>query len=69
MDCGEDNPVVLDFDHVRGVKKRNVGELARRAYSLETLITEIDKCEVRCANCHRCATAKRAGYFRYNEVS
>jgi hypothetical protein len=58
VDCGERDPVVLDFDHVRGVKKAGVCFLANiGTASLETLRAEIEKCEVRCANCHRRKTA------------
>lgn len=60
VDCGEQDPIVLDFDHVRGVKRAGVSVLVNMATaSLETLKTEIDKCEVRCANCHRRRTAKQ----------
>jgi C1A family cysteine protease len=48
VDCGESNSVVLDFDHVKGEKVSNI-----------SIQKEIDKCEVRCSNCHRIATAKR----------
>lgn len=59
IDCGETNPLVLDFDHVRGEKKMNVSDMARSSYSIEALMEEIDKCEVRCSNCHRIATQGR----------
>jgi hypothetical protein len=59
VDCGESNSVVLDFDHVKGEKVSNISDMARGAYSIKTIQKEIDKCEVRCSNCHRIATAKR----------
>ena len=59
VDCGEDNTIVLEFDHVRGVKKSNVSDMANQSYSFKTIQKEIDKCEVRCANCHRIATHER----------
>lgn len=52
VDCGERDLVVLDFDHVRGKKFRNVCELVR-GYPWATVLKEIAKCVVRCANCHR----------------
>jgi len=59
VDCGETNPLVLDFDHVRGEKKMNISDLSRSSYSIESIMDEIDKCEVRCSNCHRIATNER----------
>ena len=56
VDCGESDLVVLDFDH-RGEKRANVTVLARNEYSLASLQCEIDRCEVRCGNCHRRRTA------------
>lgn len=52
VDCGEDDLVVLDFDHI-GPKRANVTRLAHEGYSLRRLDEEISACEVRCANCHR----------------
>lgn len=65
IDCGESDPVVLEFDHVRGKKLYEVSTLHRRLVSWNTLLKEIAKCEVRCANCHRRTTAKRRSYYRY----
>lgn len=59
VDCGNTNPIVLDFDHVRGKKKYNVSIMSNCGYSLEVIQLEIDKCEIRCANCHRIITHKR----------
>lgn len=63
VDCGISNPVVLEFDHVRGEKKKAVTDLVPRN-SIEVIQKEIDKCEVRCANCHRIKTAKERGYYK-----
>lgn len=57
VDCGETDPVVLDFDHVSGRKSAGVSRM--RTSSLPKLLTEIAKCEVRCANCHRRVTTQR----------
>lgn len=61
VDCGNTDVRVLDFDHVRGEKNNNVTTLAHTAGSLTRVIAEIDKCDVRCANCHRIATHERRG--------
>jgi hypothetical protein len=65
VDCGEPDPVVLEFDHVMGDKRRNIADLIRSGRSWATVYGEIQKCEVRCANCHRRVTAKRLGNRRY----
>lgn len=59
LDCGEDDPIVLDFDHVRGTKVANVGDMVWRPYNWNKVVEEIAKCEIVCANCHRRRTVKR----------
>jgi hypothetical protein len=61
IDCGEKDPVVLEFDH-RGDKKYNVSSLT--SGSMETLLKEIAKRDVRCANCHKRKTAKQFDYYK-----
>jgi hypothetical protein len=65
VDCGEKDPIVLEFDHVRGEKRGDVGNLIRSGRKWETILAEIEKCEVRCANCHRRVTAQRFGTWKY----
>jgi hypothetical protein len=65
VDCGERDPVVLEFDHVRGEKTYEISTLSWRQVSWERILEEIAKCEVRCANCHRRKTAKQRGTYRY----
>ena len=62
-DCGEVDPVVLEFDHLSGDKLFNVAEaLSWRTWN--AILEEIEKCEVVCANCHRRRTAQRRGALR-----
>jgi len=56
VDCGNSDPRVLEFDHVRGVKKYNVSEMQNQRHTVKALFEEIAKCDVRCANCHRIKT-------------
>lgn len=51
-DCGHSFPPdVMDFDHVRGVKVAKISRLVRS--STESLLEELAKVELVCANCHR----------------
>lgn len=59
FDCGESNPIVLEFDHVTGNKADNIADMVNKSYSTETIKQEIRKCKVRCANCHRIKTHER----------
>ena len=62
IDCGESDPIVLEFDHRDGDKKSfTIGEAVSLGYSLRSVQAEVEKCDIRCANCHRRITYKRAG--------
>ncbi len=63
VDCGEADPIVLEFDHTRD-KKVNVARMVSQGYSVKTIQLEIDKCVIRCANCHRRKTAFDLGYWK-----
>jgi hypothetical protein len=56
-DCGEVDPVVLEFDHLRDKAFDVAQALPYRNWS--SILAEIEKCDVVCANCHRRRTARR----------
>jgi len=64
VDCGETDPLVLEFDHVRGEKRGHRATLIRNGATIAKLQEEIDKCEISCANCHRRKTVKEKGWRR-----
>jgi len=62
VDCGENDPIVLEFDHMRD-KHKNLSRMIADGNSTDSIKKEIEKCEVRCANCHRRKTAKDQGWY------
>lgn len=58
-DCGyRKSAEALDFDHLPGTTKRFcVSQVNGRSW--KQIMSEIAKCEVVCANCHRIRTAQR----------
>ncbi len=52
-------PEAMDFDHVRGRKRKNVSSMVRYNWSRELIEAEIAKCDLVCANCHRTLTKER----------
>lgn len=63
--CGETNPVVLELDHLHD-KKYNVSDIIF-CHTWESVLEEISKCQVLCANCHKKKTAKDFGWYSYIE--
>ena len=60
VDCGNCYlPCVMDFDHVRGEKTKNIAFMLINDTSLEKIKEEIEKCELVCSNCHRIRTHQR----------
>jgi proline-rich tail region repeat protein len=68
VDCGEDEILVLEFDHHRGEKVAALAHLLHSGAKLARFEDEVQRCEVVCVNCHRRRTARRAGYFRATGV-
>ena len=65
VDCGESDPVLLDFDHRDpSTKTANVAALVKRG-GMKALVAEIAKCDIRCANDHRRKTARQFRWTRW----
>jgi hypothetical protein len=63
VDCGEPDPLVLEFDHVDPANKKfPIAYLSRTGCPLKELIDEINKCVMRCVHCHRRRTARQFGW-------
>ena len=59
-DCGQTYPTcAMDFDHVRSDQKRyTISRMIGRA-GTATIMAEVAKCDIVCANCHRERTYRR----------
>src|SRR5579863_10278551 len=54
VDCGEKNPIVLDCDHKnRKTKVAAITQMIFKGLSWKVIELELQKCDIRCANCHR----------------
>lgn len=67
-DCGVKYPPwIMQFDHLDGSEKiANLSDMKRWAYATNTVLAEIAKCEVVCANCHCQRTHERLMKARSN---
>jgi hypothetical protein len=63
VDCGENDPIVLQFDHDNPAEKDiNISNM--RFHTIKRIQEEINKCTIRCANCHARRTAKQFGWYK-----
>jgi hypothetical protein len=62
VDCGETDPLVLEFDHRDRSEKRQAVSVMLKNFGWAEIEREIAKCDVRCANCHRRRTSHQFGY-------
>lgn len=66
IDCGIADPIVLEFDHRD--RKQKLTEVGKMMVNMrwERVKAEIERCDVRCVNCHRRKTARD---FRWAKFS
>lgn len=63
--CGETDICVLEFDHIDPEEKSyNISYLMSKNHCISTLIQEMEKCRVMCANCHKKHTSKQQGWWK-----
>ena len=53
VDCGARDIDVLQFDHRNSADKVDAVNKLANSSSYDAVVKEIDKCDVRCANCHQ----------------
>jgi hypothetical protein len=63
VDCGETDIVVLQFDH-QANKLFSISDAITNMVPWELILTEIEKCEVVCANDHQRRTAATFGWHK-----
>lgn len=61
--CGESDPVVLEFDHINQDEKFKAVSIMVE-HSLDKIKSEIEKCRVLCANCHKRHTAVQLNWYK-----
>ncbi len=63
--CGESDIVVLELDHIDPTTKRfSISQAVKLGQKWESVLEEIEKCQVLCANCHKRKTAKQFGWYK-----
>jgi len=64
VDCGQSDVLVLEFDHRDPSDKLKHVALLAMTKRWPNVLKEIDKCDVRCVNCHRRRTAQQFGWHK-----
>jgi 5-methylcytosine-specific restriction endonuclease McrA len=65
VDCGEDDIRVLELDHIHPEQKNfNISQAVKFGYSWEEVLTEMAKCRILCANCHKRRTAQQFSWYK-----
>lgn len=67
VDCGYSNILALEFDHLYD-KKIAISQAVSNGWSWNNILLEIEKCEVRCSNCHKIKTATEGNFYKLNRV-
>ena len=65
--CGETDLYLLQYDHNQGIKNHNVSDLIANGIKCETILREIELCQVLCLRCHRKKSAAAQGVSTFFE--
>ncbi len=64
LECGEPNPMLLEFAHRDPSNKSfNMASGTSRGLCVKTLQAEMDKCDLLCVKCHRLKTAEEQNWW------
>jgi 5-methylcytosine-specific restriction endonuclease McrA len=62
--CGENDPVVLEFDHLLPAEKSfGIARAISNGMKWPMILGEIKKCQILCANCHKRKTAQEFNWY------
>lgn len=67
IECGETDLYLLQYDHNQGLKNQNISDLIANGIKWETILKEIELCQVLCIRCHRKKTASDKGILTFIE--
>ncbi|MFZ2125560.1 MAG: hypothetical protein WA087_03090 [Candidatus Saccharimonadales bacterium] len=63
--CGESDKRTFEFDHILPAEKKfGIAKAVSLGYSWSEVETEIKKCRILCANCHKKQTAEQVGWYK-----
>jgi hypothetical protein len=62
VDCGNSDIRVLQFDHIEPLSDGKARRVGNYTHSFKAFRSEVNKCEVRCANCHMIKTFSQLGW-------
>jgi len=69
VDCGENDPALLEFDHIdRTTKSFTISQAVRTSKPLNEIKDEIKKCAIRCKNCHAKRTSIQFDWYRWYDT-
>ena len=64
-DCGESDIRVLELDHLDPTTKVfSISQAVKLGHSWNSVMNEINKCQILCANCHKKRTAQQFGWYK-----
>ena len=65
VSCGEDDIRTFEFDHIDpSLKSFNIARGISDLSNWDQVLTEIKKCRILCANCHKKRTAIQQGWYK-----
>ena len=65
-DCGEKDPLVLEFDHLDPTTKLySISKILATIRPMPILLEEMEKCRILCSNCHQRRTQKQFNTWRF----
>jgi 5-methylcytosine-specific restriction endonuclease McrA len=64
-DCGESDIRVLELDHIDPTQKKfSISQAVKLGYDWNSVVEELKKCQILCANCHKKRTAAQFGWYK-----